>query len=243
MAISKKQRKEVEMLIYKVMDTLDPTEANSEWFKKKFVSMNDKQFEEFFKQEWPIKFQMKLFEIEPTMDKIIKALNFLNVPLMEDIYMPFLYTNRDGEPVKTNYPALVVYVPIKKMKQFISKKNSMSVDIDDRNPKTGRLINRDKNGNASDRELECLAVMGLDNTIRELSTFRADSMDAKNEFYAAISDKNMVSLNDVNVTKQDSIARNTLNTYLLGAHINTNLINIDDYLAYTLRDKQRIKRQ
>ena len=32
MAITKKQRHDVEMLIYKVMDTLDPTEQNSAWY-------------------------------------------------------------------------------------------------------------------------------------------------------------------------------------------------------------------
>lgn len=243
MAITKKQRKEVEMLIYKVMDTLDPTEQNSNWYKEKFAKMNDKEFEDYFKQEAPIKFQMKLFEIEPTMERIVKALNFLNVPLMEYLYMPFLYKDKQGNPVRTNYPALVVYCPIKKMKQFISKKNSMSVDIDDRNMKTGRLINRDKNGNTSDREMECLAVMSSNATIRELATFRADSMDAKNEFYSLINDKGVISLKDVDIKKQDSIARNTLNAYLMGAHINTNLLNAGDYLVYTLRDKKRIKRE
>lgn len=243
MAITKKQRKEAEMLIYKVMDTLDPTEQNSNWYKKKFAKMNDKDFEDFFKQDWPIKFQMKLFEIEPTMERITKALRFLNVPLMEDLYMPFLYKDKNGNPVKTNYPALVIYCPIKKMKQFISKKNSMSVDIDDRNPKTGRLINRDKNGNTSDREMECLAVMSSDATIRELATFRADSMDAKNQMYSLINDKGVISLKDVDIKKQDSLARNTLNVYLMGAHINTNLINAGDYLLYTLKNKNRIKRE
>lgn len=243
MAITKKQRKEAEMMIYKVMDILDPTQQNSNWYKQKFNKMNDKAFEEYFKQEWPIKFQAKLFEIEPSMDSIVKALKFIGVPLMEDIYMPFLYKDKNGTPVKTNYPALTIYCPIKKVKQFISKKNSMSVDIDDRNMKTGRLINRDKNGNTSDREMECLAVMSSDATIRELATFRADSMDAKNQFYSLINDKGVISLKDVDIKKQDSIARNTLNVYLMGAHINTNLINQGDYLLYTLKNKKRIKRE
>ena len=243
MAITKKQRKDVEMMIYKVMDLLDPTEQNSNWYKAKFKNMNDKQFEEYFKQVWPIKFQARAFEIEPKMDQICRALDFLHVPLMEDLYMPFLYKNKDNEPVKTNYPALVIYVPMRKMQQFISKKNSMSVDIDDRNMKTGRLINRDKNGNMSDREMECLAVMGLDKTLREFATYRGDSMKAKTEFYSTINDKNMVSLDDVDVAVTDSISRNTLNAYLIGAHINTNLINIGNYSPLTLKDKHRIKRE
>lgn len=240
--ITPKQRKEVEMLIYKIMDTVDPTEQNSAWYKNKFRKMSNDQFYEYFKQEWPIKFQMKIFEIEPKIDQIAKALKAINVPLMEDVYLPFLYKDKDGNPVRTNYPALVVYVPIKKMKQFLSKKNSMSIKITERNMKTGRLIFKDKNGNTSDREMECLAVMGLPNTIREFSTYRADSVKAKNEFYATINAKNMVSLKDVKVDLDDSISRNTLNAYLLGAHINTNLLNVGDYLPITLKNKTHIKR-
>jgi hypothetical protein len=68
-------------------------------------------------------------------------------------------------------------------------------------------------------------------------------MRAKSEFYNTINTKNMVSLDDVSVDKDDSIARNTLNVYFLGAHINSNLLNTGDYLSYTLRNKKdKIKR-
>lgn len=147
-------RKEVELLIYKVLDTLDPTEQNSGWYKEKFSRMEDKEFLDFFKQDFAIKFQMKLFEIEPKMEQIEKAAKVLDIPIMEYVYLPFLYTNKDGEAVKTKYKALVVYAPMKKMKQFISKKNSMSTNITKRDMKTGLLMDIDKNGNTSDREME-----------------------------------------------------------------------------------------
>ena len=101
----KKARKEVENLIYKIMDILDPSNANSSWYKKKFASMSDNQFYEYFKQDFPLKFQMKLFDIEPKMYQIEKAAKTLNVPLMEKVYLPFIYTSNDGKPVKTNYEA------------------------------------------------------------------------------------------------------------------------------------------
>ena len=37
-----KARREVETLIYKTMDILDPTELNSAWYKEKFSKMSDK---------------------------------------------------------------------------------------------------------------------------------------------------------------------------------------------------------
>ena len=234
-----KQRSEVELLIYKVLDILDPTEQNSNWYKEKFSKMTDNEFIDFFKQDFAIKFQMKLFEIEPKMEQIEKAAKTLNIPLMEDVYLPFLYTNKDGIPVKTQYKALVIYAPMKKMKQFISKKNSMSTNITKRDMKTGLLMDIDKNGNTSDREMECLAVMDLPDTMKEFGTYRADAMEAKTEFYNTINSKGMVSLSDVKVAKDDSLARNMLNAYMLGALVNTNLVNEGDYLPNTLKGKER----
>lgn len=233
-----KARKEVEELVYKFLDTVDPTKQNSTWYKAKFAKMNDNEFLEFFKQDFAIKFQMKLFEIEPKIGQISKALDLLGVPLMEKLNMSFLYKDPNGNPVKSE-EALVIYIPIKKMKQFISKKNSMSTNISKRDMKTGLLLDVDKNGNTSDREMECLAVMGLDDTMRELATYRADSMEAKTEFYNTINITGMVSQKDIKVSKDDSLSRQLLNTYLIGAGLNSNLINEEDYLPITLKDKQR----
>ena len=239
MAMTKKDRKEVESLICKVLDTLDPTEQNSNFYKEKFAHMSDSQFFQFFKQDFSIKFQARLFEIEPTMDQIVNALKILNVPLMEKITLPFIYKNKDGKPVETNYEAMVVYSPIKKVKQFIAKKNSMSTDIDKRDMKSGFLLDRDKNGNTSSREMECLAVMGCMETMRELATYRADAMNAKTEFYNQINTTGMVSQKDVSVNLDVSLSRNMLNAYLLGALIKSNLVNEEDYLPRTLKNKQK----
>ena len=171
MANIKQARQKVEARIYKVMDKLDHTGQNTEYYKKKFGSMNDKQFYDFFKQDFPLKFQTKVFEIDPKIEDIIDALeSMLKVPVTEEITLPFLYTNRDGKPV-------------------------------------------------------------------ELSSFRADAMDAKSKFYAEINAKGMVSQTEVELEKEDSIARNLISSYLLGCHLNSNLINTDCYLPRTLKRK------
>lgn len=247
-AANKANRKKVEFLIYKIMDILDPTGKNKQWYMTKFSKMSDTAFYKFFQQEFPIKFQMEAFDIEPKMNQMFRAADELKIPVMEKVYMPFLYRNKkDNDPVESNYEALVVYLPLKKTKQFLNKKNSMSIDKDMRNAKTGRLISKDKNGNMSDREFESLAVMDLPNTMREFSTFRADAMQAKDQFYATIAEKNMVSLDDIDVSKRDSIARNTLNAYLIGAGIMSNLITIgknDSYmLPSTVDTRTKVRRE
>ena len=233
-----KKRKEVEEMVYKVMDLLDPTKQNSQFYKAKFAKMNDKQFMNFFSQDFPLKFQTRLFEIEPSMKQISDTLDYIHVPMIEQMNLPFEYRAKDGTPVKSD-DALILYVPIRKVKQFLSKKNSMSTNISNRDMKSGLLQTVDKNGNTSDREMESLAVMGLDASMKELATYRADSMNAKDEFYSMINTTGMVRQSDVDVETSDSLARNELNVYLLGAGLNSNLIHEGNYLRHTLTSRGR----
>ena len=232
------QRKKAEELIYKVMDKLDKTKANSDYYKKLFASMSDKEFESYMKRDFPFRFHMRPFEIEPTMAEINDACEVLKVPLLEKVSLPYLYTDSNGRAVNSK-ECLVGYVPLKKMKQFITKKNAMSTDISERDMKTGLLVSFDKNGITSDREMEALAVMGLDNTIKELSRPRADAMNAKSIMYSNINSTGNVSLSDVPVDVDDSLGKNLMNVYLVGSLVNSNLVNQDYYLPYTLKSRGR----
>lgn len=233
----KAARKKCEERIYKYMKIVDKTGQNTEFYKKKFAAMNDKEFYEFFQQDFPLKFQTKVFEIEPSMTDILNGLKFLGVPALERISMPFLYENKDGVPVST-LPVIVVYLPIRRMKQMVQKKTGYSVNISKRDYRTGLLIDTDKNGNSTDREFESLVVMGLDKTTRELATYRADSMQAKSAFYAEINALGQVSQQDVPVENEDSIARNLISAYLIGSHLMNNLVASGNYLPRTLKKKQ-----
>lgn len=236
MANIKEARKKVEKKIYETFNILDPSGQNTEFYKHKFSKMSDTEFYTFFKQDFPLKFQTKIFEIDPKAGDIIKALDHLKVPVTEKVSLPFLYRNKDGVPVKSQ-EVLVVYLPLKRMKQMVQKKTGYSTEISKRDFRTGLLIDTDKNGNSTDREFESLVVFGMDNTLRELSTYRADSMSAKNKFYNQINTIGMVSQKDVEVENSDSIARNLISAYLLGCHINSNLVNIDCMLPRTIKRK------
>ena len=203
--------------------------------------MDDKEFLKYISKKFPYRFQTRIFKIEPTFVEIEKAAKVLGVPLMEKVSTPDLYKNKDGVPVSTK-EALVVYIHLKKMKQFLTKKNSISTNIASRDNKTGRLVGHDKNGATSDREMESLVVSGMDNTIQELSRARADSPEAKQAMYNTISALGTVSLKDIPESKTDVLSKNMMNVYMLGSHINTNLINIDNMTPQTIANK-RISRR
>ena len=232
------KRQKVENLIYKVMDTLDKEGYNTAYYQTMFSKMSDSQFINFFKKNLPIRFHTKPFVVEPKMYEIENALKILDVPLLEKVALPYLYMDKDGNPVWSK-EAMVIYIHIKKMKQFITKKNSTPSTIDSRDMKTGLLVSHDKGGKTSDREMEALAVMGLDNTMEEFSTWRADYMNAKSTAYQAISILGKISKNDIQIDDNDSIAKNTLNAYMVSSLINTNILNAEYMLPKTIANRKR----
>ena len=124
-----------------------------------------------------------------------------------------------------------------KLQEYI---NSYTLaDISNRNMKTGELLSEDKNGKSSDRELQGMVVLGLDNTVEEFSKAKADSMEAKNLMYNTISTKGEVSIDDIKTDIDDSLSRNMMNVYLLGANIKSNVISDDYMLPYTYKNKDR----
>ena len=118
--ITKKQRAEVEELIYKFFDAVDKSHTNSDYYKKLFADMSDEQFLNFCKRRLPFRLQQSAFEVELNPKKCIDGLKAINVPVLETVSNPQLYKNKDGVPVETP-EAYVMYLPVKKMQQFVTK--------------------------------------------------------------------------------------------------------------------------
>lgn len=233
-----KKREEVEMLVYKVMDALDPSGTNSSHYKEKFSNMTDSQFNKFLKTTFPFRFHTKLFEIEPNMSNIKKAAKVLGVPLTEKVALPYLYESPDGRPVYSK-ECLVIYSNIKKMKQFITKKNSMSLNIDDRDMRTGLLNNVDKNGKMSDREFESLIINDSNETIKEFSRLRADAMEQKSQALNSINLTGSLMLDDIKSENDEVLSKNMLDAYFIGAQLKTNLITDTYQLNSTIKNRTR----
>lgn len=237
MAITKSKRKEVEDLVYKFFDALDKSGTNTKYYRELFGSMSDDKFVKFIQKELPFRFQYKPSVTEPTMGEIKKSLDVLKVPLLEKITLPYLYQNKNGKPVQTK-ECFVGYIPHKKVQQLVTKKSKWGAEIGNRDMKTGRLLGGDKGSAMSDREFESLATMDLNNTMKEFYGPKADSMEAKNAMYSAIGTLGMVRLSDLPDSIDDSLAKNMFNSYLIAAHINSNLINQGDYTMYTIKERR-----
>ena len=231
------QRLKAERLIYEVMDILDKSGRDTDFQKEEFSKMSDAQFKSYISNDFPFYFQTGAFK-EPSMKQIVQALDKINVPLLERLYMPYKYKDKNGRPMKTK-ECLVVYLPIKRMKQLLTKKNGMSISTKTRDMKSGLLTGIDKNGKESDREFESLAICGLDNSIKEFSRSRADSMNDKSVMNNTINNLGQVYLKDLPDDPTDSLSKNLLSTYFIGAQLYTNLVNEDYMTPYTMSLKQK----
>ena len=238
------QRLNCERLIYRVMEILDDPKHNHgeapnvEFWVEQFAKMNDKEFEEFILKPLSLYYQTSGLKREPNMININHALDEIGVPLLEEIYMPYKYKDSNGKPVKSK-KALVLYIHMKRMKQLLTKKNGLSIEAKARDARTGLLTGHDKNGKESDREFESLAISGLTATIKELSRSRADSMQDKSVMTNLIKTTGQVRLEDLPNDPTDSLSRNLLSTYMIGAGLVSNLVSPDSYMTpYTLKNKR-----
>ena len=236
--ITPKKRKEIEELIYKVFDTVDPSHTNSDYYRQLLAGMSNDQFYEFMERRLPFRFHTEAFKIEPKMDAIVDAFKILDKPLFERLNLPYVYEDENGVPVQSQ-ECMVIYIHIKRMKQMLSKKTNSSMNTSKRDMRTGLLLQEDKGGKETDREFEALASYGLDYTTEEFRSVKADAMKASAEMATVIRNKGTVSEEDYVVTKQDSLARNMLSVYLLGANIHSNLVD-DNYMTpHTLENRRR----
>ena len=231
------KRKEAETLIYKAFDAIDPTKTNSEFYKEMFSKMTDDDFMKFCSRRLPFRLQQTVFDIELNNKKCIDGLKAINVPVLETVSDPEMYKNKDGVPVKSNHKALVGYINLKKLKQIVTKKSGYNTNIDVRNPKTGQIVGNSK-GIESDRELETLVLQNMDATIKELTRSKADDMEAKNKMYNQINTTGQVSLKDLTSAKSSQVSRSTVDVYLIGSGLMSNLIEEDYMTPYTLANKK-----
>ena len=81
--------------------------------------------------------------------------------------------------------------------------------------------------------------MGLDYTMDEFARPKADSLEAMAQMSNAILTKGYVEDSDITVANNDSIGKNLFNCYLIGAHIHSNLIDVDYMTPLTAKNKKK----
>lgn len=237
--ITDEKRKKMEELIYKFFDAFDKSGKNTKKYKELFQPMTNTQFDNYFKAFFADENAYLIldicdYEYSITLEDIERASKVINVPLFENVYCPHLTMDRE-HVVVTKEPVPVGYLNIKRTQQTINKKNGISTNIDRRSTLTSQVTGADKNGRESDLENTMLVSMGLENTLRELNGPRSDDMVMKQQMLQDIATNGYVRLQDLDSDVTNKTTLNTVNVFLLGMGLNSDLVTTGLMLPSTLK--------
>jgi hypothetical protein len=237
--IDPSKRKKMEKLIYDTFEALDPSGENKKKYKEMFSTMSNIEFDKFFKKFFEdenlyLILDVIEYERDLKMENIEKAAKILDLELFEDVAMPFLNGSIEN-PVVTPVKVPVGYLHLKPMQQLVSKKNTTSTNINERSSLTNQVTGKDKNARDTDTENISLVTIGANYTLKELLGPRSDDSVAKAEMYSLITKKGYVSLSELTDKVENKTTLNTIDTFLIGMGIKSDLITDGLILTKTLK--------
>lgn len=215
--------------ICNALDLLEGGNVNSSRYRKEWETMSDAEFLKMMERlrdnenDQLVYLEVIEFERDIKLENIEKCAQFMGVPLYEYVAIPDV-TGDPNNVVVTPEPVPVGYAHYKRMQQTVLKKNSASIRVDTKNPKTGQLVSDEKTVRNTDVETYAMMSLGATEGLKEFMGPRADDPVMENEMYTAISDNGYVRLQDLTSDPKNKVAINTLNMYFLMQGFVTNLI-------------------
>lgn len=236
MASIKDCRKRIVDDITSLLDILDPSGESSKMYIEKFKKMSNKEFIEYM--DWWIaeekndRLRISVLEFERNIevDNIIKAAEYINVPLYEYVACPDINGSATDNVTCTPIPVPVGYIQPKRMPQTVIKKSTGSITDNRRNPKTGQVSGDDKNARNSDVETYALLSIGAEHALRELMGPRGDDVYASAQMKQQIAANGYCNMSDIDTDRSKKTAINTLDTYFHLQGMTTNIIYPPDVL-------------
>ena len=242
MKLTAEKKKRIIDLSVKYLNALDPSGVNAKKYKDFFESMSLSKMDEFLKtyekeEEEYLPVDFCEFDRELKYENIEKAAKVLNIPLFETVFQPWI-SNDETMIVATPEPVPVGYLHVKRPQQTVAKKNGISTSVDKRSALTKQVSGGDKNGRNSDMENISMVALGLDHTLKELNSFRADDLTMFQSAIQEIYMNGTLSLKDLPDDVQNKATLNTVNEYLLCMGIKTDLV--DKGLMFRKNIEQKI---
>ena len=239
-----KKRKQIQNKVLKFMRITDKTGKNEERYKKFFASMDDDQFMKWikkFNKDEDANYYMEVlpYDNEPKLTDIKEASEYLKVPLDEYIY--YRHDDNKDNPIRSQYPVPVGYLMIKRLQQTLSKKNSFSLDVSQRNLKTNQLTSASRVARITDAENFSLNTYGADEALKEFFGPRADNNVTKQEMLNDIMNQGYTSQKNYTKDLKNNQTLNTVDVYFSGAGLMTDLVNGGYKLRRTLEGKNEPK--
>lgn len=221
------KREKIETLMKEVFNNLDKSGLNTKRYQEELFALDDTAFFRFIKQlladpKKNLELQVLPGKNEPRLEDIKVALNVLGVPETEYVYMR--HEGDKNNPLRSRYKQTVGYIHIRRLQQLLSKKNTYSLSIGQRNLKNNQVTGKDAIARISDLEVSALKAVNADAILKELMGPRADAADMKVGMYNQISNFGYAELKQMNGKLENKRTLNTVSQYLLGAGLDNDLL-------------------
>lgn len=236
-------RKDLEAELFSFLDDCDPSGKNTERLRSFLKPMTDKEFYDYFYEFFnnPDKYIQVGYEAynnPVTVQFVEKLAKKHNVKLREIIYKPYV-TGDINNPPASVYPVLVMDVPIKRLKQMVAMKSHTSLTNTKRDAKIGQVTGHDKTARVTEPEAYSLIVQECYACAQEAFGPMADDEAAYFEMQKQILRNGEVSLEDLPNDPINKVTMNTINAFIIGSGIVSNLIDESGYvLPITMKDQE-----
>lgn len=225
--VDRAKRVKIENLMKEVFNKLDKTGLNTKRYQEELFSLSDDLFFKFLKRlvadpRKNLELQVIPAKNEPNLVDIKEALNVLKVPEKEFVYMK--HEGDKDNPIRSRYRQTVGYIHVRRLQQILSKKNTYSLSIKQRNMKTNQVTGHDAIARISDLEVSALKAIGSEAVLKELMGPRADSSDTKTELYTQISNFGYAELDTMEGKISNKRTLNTVYQYLTAAGLDSDIL-------------------
>lgn len=227
-------RTELERDLFEFLDDMDPSGKNTTRMRNYLSKMDDQAFYRYFDRFFDDPDRHIGVAYEPFNNPV--NISFIEdiskkhgIPLYERVYKPYV-TGDTEDPPASVYPVLVLDYPIKRLKQMVFKKSHTSVSNTKRDARTNQVTGDDKTARVTDVEAFSLIVQELYSCAEAYYGPLSDDSKANYEMMRLIQRDGEVSLADLPRDPTGKVTMNTINYFMLGACISTNLIEETGYV-------------
>lgn len=241
--ITPEKRKRMEQLIDSVISAIDPSGINAKKYRNMFQTMNDQQFDDYFKALLADKRSNLRIDIEEfgpenrkiKFENVEKAADLLHLKLFEYIYMPHISSDQN-RPIRSRTPVLVAYLNIKRPQQLVTKKQGLILSDTDVDEMTGEAKGDSKGGTMTGMENELLAGVGAKDVLSELTGARGDNMNEYQNMVEQISEKGSVKLENVKTGILDKPTLLQADLFFAAMGLKTDLVSESYYAINKIRE-------
>jgi len=131
---------------------------------------------------------------------------------------------------------------IRRPQQILSKKNTYSLEINERNMKTGQVTGHSKIARIADTETYALLTYGAKAALKEYLGPRSDNMSSKTSMYKDISLYGYTYQSDMDYDIRSNQTLNTVYTYLIAAGLQNDLLELPEDRQIKVPESEKLKR-